>query len=94
MGCYPRQGSRTDFSGGRHSEEIVGIECADHAFHLGAAPRRLLLAEQADDPAAYGARVRRAMTVLLSSGVLVEAHIEHPVLTVLEAPRLANGLAP
>ena len=32
------------------------------------------------------------MAVLLASGVLVEAHIEYPVLTVLDAPMLANGI--
>ena len=44
-----RQGLRIDFSGGQHLEEILSIECAGHAFCLGAALQRLLLAEQADD---------------------------------------------
>ncbi len=30
------QGLRIDFSGGQHFEEVVGIECADHAFRSGA----------------------------------------------------------
>src|SRR3954467_624375 len=86
------QGLRIDFSGGQHLEEIVGIECADHALRLGTSLQRLLLAEQADDQAADGAQIRRAMAILLASGVLVEAHIEHPVLTVLDAPMSANGV--
>ncbi len=31
-----KQGLRIDFSGGQHFEEVVGIECADHAFRSGA----------------------------------------------------------
>src|SRR5687768_3058025 len=85
-------GLRTDFSGGQHFEQVVGIECADHAFRLRAALQRLLLAEQADDQAANGAEVRRAIAVLLAGAVLVEAHIEHPVLTVLDPPMFANGM--
>src|SRR5512135_1845090 len=34
------QGLRIDFSGGQHFEEIVSIECADHAFCFGAALQR------------------------------------------------------
>jgi hypothetical protein len=87
------QGLRIDFSGGQHFEEIVAIECADHAFRSGAALQGLLPAEQADDQATNGAEVRRAMAVLLAGGVFVEGHIEYPVLTILDALMLANGLA-
>src|SRR4051794_40919981 len=87
------QGLRIDFGGGQHLEEILRIESAGHAFRLRAALQRLLLAEQADDQAADGAEVGRAVTVLLASGVLVEAHIEHPVLTILDAPMATDGVA-
>src|SRR4051794_20334249 len=66
----PGHGLRIDFGGGQHLEEVVGIERADHAFRPGAAPQRRLLAEQADDQAADGAQVRRAVAVLLAGGVL------------------------
>jgi hypothetical protein len=68
------QGLRIDFGGGQHLEEIVGVECADHACRSGASLQRLLLAEQTDHQAANGAQVRRSMAVLLTRGVLVEAH--------------------
>ena len=61
-------------------------------FALAPALQGLLLAEQADDQATNGAEVRRAMAVLLAGGVFVEGHIEYPVLTILDAPMLANGL--
>jgi hypothetical protein len=64
----------------------VDIERTGHAFSFGATLQRPLLAEQADDQAANGAEVRRAMAVLLASRVLVEAQIESPVLTVLDSP--------
>ena len=80
------QGLRIDFCVVKDSQQVVGVECAGHAFAFGSAFDGCVLPEQADGESSDGGEVRSAVSVLLSARVFAKRHVEHPMLAVLDAP--------
>lgn len=70
--------------------QIVGIDGAGEAFGFDSAFPGCVLAEKTEGQAANGGEVRSAVAVLLAARVLVEGDVQHPVLTVLNRPVLAD----
>ena len=79
--------------GSEDGQEVVGVESAIEAFVLDPAFVRFLASWETDCQPSDCGEVGRAIAVLLSPLVFAEAHIEHPMLTVLDAPVPADGVS-